>query len=280
MEKFCLDCQSKKNANVRTIGSKRHRVSADVVARAQALSPGRKRRRPSVEVWGVCEKTPLPRGTRRRTGANVVARAHADIVARTQALSPKRRRRRRSAEVWGVCEKTPLPRATRRRTGADVVARAHAFSRGRRRFRPGVHIVARARTLCPGADGSSRPTTPASRRRRCRPLRPRLRPNLRGYKRPKLPFSPHFPSIRSFLAWTCPPAAPCENLTDRTFLIVLFVYVNRISAPFITFIFLITSVRCTCLAACKNGEAEERDKGVGAMVYVATGWTYDELCVL
>ena len=67
---------------------------------------------------------------------------------------------------------------------------------------------------------------------------------------------------------------------DRTFLIVLFVYVNRISAPFITFIFLITSVRSTCLAACKNGEAEERDKGVGAMVYVATGWTYSELCVL
>ena len=67
---------------------------------------------------------------------------------------------------------------------------------------------------------------------------------------------------------------------DRTFLILLFVYVNHISAPFITFIFLITSVRSTCLAACKNGEAEERDKGVGAMVYVATGWTYGELCVL
>ena len=61
---------------------------------------------------------------------------------------------------------------------------------------------------------------------------------------------------------------------------MLFVYVNRISAPFITFIFLIMSIRSTCLAACKNGEAEERDKGVGAMVYVATGWTYGELCVL
>ena len=36
----------------------------------------------------------------------------------------------------------------------------------------------------------------------------------------------------------------------------------------------------TCLASCKNGEAEERDKGVGAMVYVATGWTYSEMCVL
>ena len=179
-----------------------------------------------------------------------------------------------------VCEKTPLPRATRRRTGADVVARAHAFSCGCKRFRLGVHVVARARPLCLGTDGSGCPTTPARGRRHCHSRWPRLSRNLRGYKRPRLPFSPHFPSIQSFLAWTCPLAAPCENLTNRTFLIVLFVYVNRISAPFITFIFLITSVRSTCLAACKNGEAEERDKGVGAMVYVATGWTYGELCVL
>ena len=277
MEKFCLDCESEKKCQ---IGSRRRRASADVVARAQALSPGWRRRRLSVEVWGVGEKTPLPRGTRRRTGVDVVARVHTNVVARTQALSPRRRRRRSSVEVWGVGEKTPLPRGTRRRTGACVVARAHASSRGHKRFRPGVHVVARARSLCPGADGSGRPTKPAHARRCCRPRWPRLRRNLRGYKRPRLPFSPHFPSIRSFLAWTCPPAAPCENLMDRTFLIVLFVYVNRISAPFITFIFLITSVRSTCLAACKNGEAEERDKGVGAMVYVATGWTYGELCVL
>ena len=166
------------------------------------------------------------------------------------------------------------------RLGTCVVARAHAFSRGCKRFRPGVHVVARARSLCPGADGSGHPTIPACGGKRCHPRRLRLRRNLRGYKRPRLPFSPHFPSIRSFLAWTCPPAAPCENLMDRTFLIVLFVYMNRISAPFITFIFLITSVHSTCLAACRNGEAEERDKGVGAMVYVAIGWTYGELCVL
>ena len=60
---------------------------------------------------------------------------------------------------------------------------------------------------------------------------------------------------------------------------MLFVYVNRIGAPLITFIFLITSVHITCLASCKNGEAKERNKGVGAMVYVATGWTYSEMCV-
>ena len=65
-----------------------------------------------------------------------------------------------------------------------------------------------------------------------------------------------------------------------SFLIVLFVYVNRIGTPLITFMFLITSIHITCLASFKNGEAEERDKGVGAMVYVATGWTYSEMCVL
>ena len=135
------------------------------------------------------------------------------------------------------------------RLGACIVARAHASLRRRKRFRPDVHVIARARSLCPGADDSGRLTTPVRGSRRCRPRRPHLRRNLRGYKRPRLPFSPHFPSIRSFLAWTCPPAAPCKNLTNRTFLIVLFVYVNRISVPFITFIFLITSVRHTCLAA-------------------------------
>ena len=47
----------------------------DVVAQVWTSSPGRRRRRPSAEVWGVCEKTPLPRGTRRRPGARVVAHA-------------------------------------------------------------------------------------------------------------------------------------------------------------------------------------------------------------
>ena len=126
-----------------------------------------------------------------------------DVVARTQALLLGRRRRRPSAEVWSVCEKTPLPRDTRRRTGASVAAQAYTSSPERGRFRP-------------GARGCGRPTTPAGDYKRCRPRRPCVRPNLRGYKRPSLPFSPHFASIRSFLAWTCPLAAPCKNLTDRT----------------------------------------------------------------
>ena len=149
---------------------------------------------------------------------------------------------------------------------APVVARVHAFSPEQVRFRP-------------GAEGCGRPTTPMRDRKRCRPRRPRLRPNLIGYKRPSLPFSPHFASIRSFLAWTCLLAAPCENLMDRT--LAFFSYcVICLCEPLITFIFLITSVYITCLASCKNGEAEERDKGVGAMVYMATGWTYNEMCVL
>ena len=55
---------------------------------------------------------------------------------------------------------------------------------------------------------------------------------------------------------------------------------NCIGAPSITFIFFITSVHITCLASCKNGEAEEGYKEVEAMVYMATGWTYSEMCVL
>ena len=157
-------------------------------------------------------------------------------------------------------------------------------------FRPGTCVAARAQTssperirFCPSADGYGRPTTPTHDYRRCRSRRSRLRPNFTGYKRPSLPFSPHFASIRSFLAWTCPPAAPCENLTDRTLAFLSYcvvVYVNCIGAPSITFIFLITSVHITCLASCKNQEAEEGDKGMRAMVYVATGWTYNEMCVL
>ena len=99
---------------------------------------------------------------------------------------------------------------------APVDARAQTLSPVRMRSCLGAGVTARAGTLCPGADGSGRPTMPAREHRRCRPRRPRVRLNFRGYKRPNLPFSPHFPSIRSFLAWTYPPAAPCENLTDRT----------------------------------------------------------------
>ena len=111
----------------------------------------------------------------------------------------------------------------------------------------------------------------------------RLRPNFTGYKRPSLPFSLHFASIRSFLAWTCLSAAPCENLTDRTLAFLSYcvvVYINRIGIPSITFIFLITSVHITWFAPCKNGEADEGDKGMEAMVYMATRWTYSEMCVL
>ena len=105
------------------------------------LSPKRRRRHPSAEVCSVCEKSPLPRGKRHRTGTDVVAWAH--------ALSPRRRRRRPSAEVWGVCEKTPLSRGTRRHPGANVVTRAHAFSFGCMHCCPGVDVVARADTLSP-----------------------------------------------------------------------------------------------------------------------------------
>ena len=160
--------KAKKNANVRTIGSRRHRTSTDIVACAQPLSPGRRRRRPSVEVWGVCEKTPLPRDTRRRMGVDVVGRVHALSPARMRTSSPGRKRRRPSVEVWGVGEKTPLPRGTYRCTGADIVARAHAYvvartqalSPGRRRRRRSAvfvkkhpshvpPVVARAQTLSP-----------------------------------------------------------------------------------------------------------------------------------
>ena len=89
------------------------------------------------------------------------------------------------------------------RLGAGVAAWAYTSSPEWGRF-------------CPGARGCGRSTTPVRNCRRCRPRRPCVCPNLRGYKRPSLPFSPYFASIQSFLAWTCPLAAPCENLTDRT----------------------------------------------------------------
>ena len=143
------------------------------------------------------------------------------------------------------------------RPGACVVARTHAFSRRRRRYRPGAGVVARAGPVCARTS--------------------------EGIK------VPPFPSFLTFLpskaSWPGPALQQLLARTSRiglwlSFFIVLFVYVYRISAPFITFIFLITSVYSICLASCKNGEAEERDKGVGAMVYVATGWTYGELFVL
>ena len=203
MEKFCLDCQSTKKCE-------------RLKTRMKTSSPGRRRCRPNADVVARALKFAVFVKKHPSHAAPVVARAHALSPARIRTSSPGRKRRCKSAEVWGVCEKTPLPRGTRRRTGADVVTRTHAFSCGRRRYCPSVHVVARGRTLSPDVDGSGRPTTPVCGRRRCRSRRPRVRPNLRGYKRPRLPFSPHFPSIRSFLAWTCPPAAPCKNLTDRT----------------------------------------------------------------
>ena len=71
--------------------------AAPAVAWAQPLSLGYKRSRPSAKVWGVCEKTLLPRRTRRRMGADVVARTHAflpghSVVARASTLSLGRRR--------------------------------------------------------------------------------------------------------------------------------------------------------------------------------------------
>ena len=231
-------------------------------------------------------------GARRRrchSNVDVVARAlkfavflknhpshAADVVARVHALSPGRRRHRPSAEVWDVCEKTPLLRGTRRRTGACIVAHAHELPPGRRCRRPSGYAFAGRRRLWSPNDASARPQALS-------PVPVPFAPNFTGYKRRSLPFSPHFASIRSFLAWTCPLAAPCKNLTDRTlafFSYCVVVYVNRIGASSITFIFSITSIHITYLASCKNGEAEEGDKGMRAMVYVATGWTYSEMCVL
>ena len=196
MEKFCLDCQSTKKCE---------RFKTRIKTSWRECG----RRRLGAEVWGACEKAPLPRGTRRRRGVDIVARAHALSPGRMRTLSPRHRRRRPSAEVWGVCEKTPS-------LAALVVARAQTLLPACMRSRPGTGVTARAGTLCPGTDRSGRPTTPVCDRRRCRLHWPCVRPNFRGYNRSSFPFSPHFPSIRSFLAWTCPPAAPYENLTDRT----------------------------------------------------------------
>ena len=137
--KMSPDHERRRQTSSRERGCRRPDVG--IVAQTQALSPGRRHHRPSAEVWGVCEKSPLPRGRRRRTGANV--------VAQKQASSPGRKRRRPSAEVWGVCEKIPLTYSTRRCTGACVVACAHTFLPGRMRCRPGVDVVARADTLLP-----------------------------------------------------------------------------------------------------------------------------------
>ena len=163
MEKFCLDCESKKKCQ---IGSRRRRASADVVARAQALSPGRRRRRPSVEVWGVGEKTPLPRGTRRRTGADVVARAHAYVVARTQALSPGRRRCCPDADVVARVLKFRVLVKKHPSRAAPVVAWAQTLSPARMRCRPRACVLARAQAFLPGRTRrrTSEVTLPGSRR--------------------------------------------------------------------------------------------------------------------
>ena len=146
-----------------------------------------------------------------------------DVVARAQTLSPGHMRCQSSADVWGddqnFVKKPPLTCSRRRRPNGDVVARAHALPPRLTSSRPGVDVIARRRLR-----------------------QPRLRLNFTRYTRPSLPFSPHFASIQSFLAWTCPPAALCKNLTDRTLAFLSYcvvVYVNRIGAPSITFIFLL-----------------------------------------
>ena len=153
-----------------------------------------------------------------------------------------------------------MPERRHCRLDVDVVTRAPTLSPGCRRCRPGAHVAARTqkfslrrRCCCPRADSCGLPTTPASGYRHCRPRRSRLCLNFAGYKRPKLPYSPHFASIRSFLAWTCPPATPYENLTDRTLAFLCYcviVYMNCIGAPLITFMFYITSIDITCIASC------------------------------
>ena len=151
-----------------------------------------------------------------RPDADVVARAlkfgvfvkkhpshAAPVVALAQTLSPGRMRCRPracghcrpDADVviralkFGVFVKKHPSHA------APVVARAQTLSPARMHSRLGAGITAQAGTLCPGIDGSGRPTTPTRDRKCCRPRRPCVRPNFKGYKRPSLPFSPHFPSI-------------------------------------------------------------------------------------
>ena len=134
-----------------------------------------------------------------------------------------------------------------------------------------------------GADACGRSMTLVPNRRHCRLRQSRLHPNFTGYKRLNLPFSPHFASIQSFLAWTCPPTASSKNLMDRNLAFLSYcvvVYVYCIGASSITFMFFITSVHITYTASCWNGEAEEGDKGMAAIVYMATRWTYNEMCVL
>ena len=172
---------------------------------------------------------------------------------------------------------------------APIVTRAQTLSPERMHTRLGPGITAGAYMSLPKRGRFARaPTALIARRRLCAtagvvaragPVCAQTSEGIKG---------PAFPSLFTFLPFEAWPGLALQQLLARTsriglwlsFLIVLFVYVNRISAPFITFIFLITSVHSTCLASCKNGEAEERDKGVKAMVYVATGWTYGELCVL
>ena len=212
------------------------------------FSPGCRHRRPSAKVWGVCEKTPLPHGTRCRTGANVVARVH--------ALSPGWMCCRPRACVLAWAQALP-PERRRGRPRGDAFAQAPTAVVARQRLRATAGVVACAGPVCA-----------------------RTSEGIKGLA---------FPSLLTLLppeaSWLGPPLQQLLARTSQiglwlSFLIVLFVYVNRISTSLITFIFLITSIHSTCLASCKNGEASERDKGVGAMVYVATGWTYGEMCVL
>ena len=94
---------------------------------------------------------------------------------------------------------------------------------------------------------------------------------------------PHFASTQSFLAWICPLAAPCKNLMDKILALIydcVTISVNCIVAPLIAFIFYIISVHITLTTSRTNGQAEKRDKGIGAMVYIASRWIQSEMCVL
>ena len=197
MEKFCLDCESEKKCQ---IGSRRRRASADVVARAQALSPERRRRRPSVEVWGVGEKTPLLRGTRRCTGADIVARVHTLSPGRTRTSWPRCRRCRSDADViaralkFGVLVKKHPSRA------APVVARVQTLSPARMRPRVGASIFAWAYTSSPerGCFAQVPTALVAQRRRRAGAgvvarAGPVCAGTLEGIK------GPGFPSLLTFL---------------------------------------------------------------------------------
>ena len=270
----------------------------DVVARARTSLPGRKRCRPDADVVTRALKFGVFMKEHPSHAAPVVARAHALSPARIRMSSPERRCCCPNADVVAGVLKFEVFVKKHPSHAAPVVARAQTLSLAhmrtlshkRMRSRVGAGVTARAYMSSPERGCFARAPTALVTRRRLRvgvgdvaragPVCTRTSEGIKG---------PAFPSLFTFLpsevSWPGPALQQLLARTSRiglwlSFLIVLFVYVNRIGAPLITFIFLITSVHSTCLASCKNGEAKERDKGVGAMVYVATGWTYGEPCVL